>query len=156
MTELESKGREIISILETGKPEDLLQHLSRGGLTVGIDALPTDPATIRKQFEDHKLLYCFFFNTDCYRREADAARKKAGAKPTDVALYSVRDIFRSHLQKQRILSGLRRQDTKWLGSISVVLNPDAKYKFDPSNVVALGFTKEASEWKLSFVDYNVF
>ena len=151
---LGTAGDELIRILEKGRSEDLLRHISPRGLTVGIDALPTDLAVLRKQFAERRLSYCLFFDTDCYRKESAAARKRAGAPPYDRPVFSLKDTLKQHPQKERLITNLMAHGKVWLGNVSIVLDPGLRPdRFSPFNVIELGFDYEAGGWKLAGLEF---
>ena len=152
---LDSAGRRVVADIEAGKPEDLLRSISAGGLSVGIDAEPTGIAVIRKQFRERRLSYCFFFDTDCYQEESEAARRKAGGDGGVGGEVSLREEFKRHPQKEIFISSFRRDGDSWHGGVSVVLDPKlTRARFAPSNVVDLGFKYESAKWKLADLQFN--
>ncbi len=115
---LQETDDRLFATLRDGDPQDLLPLFSSSGTVFEIDGPAIPSVVLERTFAKKKSYYCWFFDTNCMRKEDNEMRKKAGAPPSSVEHLALRDKIRRYPDRQfKVLLNLR--DKEPLGKISM-------------------------------------
>lgn len=138
--QLEITAHRLVTVLEKGTPEELVNLLSIDGVQFGTDSPPTSLSEIRFEIAHKDGVFCELFDTSCLRDEA-LRYGETGTLYTSLrqriresSSWSIRTFVRSPNQgsvvlELRYLSGFRNSDVLIEG-------------------VYFDFEREEAEWKL--------
>lgn len=149
---LQETVQRILSILESGDPETLLDLISRDGVTFGIDAPDVSPDEIQREFRLKRGTYCILFDTQCAQREDEQERARAGAPPPSEPLLSFRD--RLKMAKQRRVKVWVSPGPEGLWGEGVVALAKESVLDNSSQELQFTFSYESKTWKLRAVIYH--
>jgi len=160
-TQLESNAKEnlsavadrLIAVIQDGKESELLEFWSHSGVSFGVDGAVVGKRTLVRQLQQKGDLYCFFFETDCLRKQDNEQRRAAKAPPRKDALYSYRDLLRRASPKELKVSEYKDRGAL-LGRVLVNLTMDEKIPGERKRVLDFTFANENGRWKLTSVPYD--
>jgi hypothetical protein len=109
--------------------------------------------TLHSQLQQKRDLYCFFFETDCLRKQDEEQRRAAKAPPRKDALYSYRDLLRRASSKELKVSEYKDHGAL-LGRVLVNLRMNEKIPGERKRVLDFTFANENGRWKLTGVPYD--
>lgn len=142
----------MLSILESGNPEEFLELISRDGVTFGIDWPDISPGEIQREFSLRRGTYCILFDTECAQREDEQERARAGAPPPGEPLLSFRDRLKA--AKQRRVKVWVSPDPAGLWGEGVVTLSKEPTRESSSQDLQFTFSYESKAWKLRAVVYH--
>lgn len=160
-TQLESNAKEnlsavadrLIAVIQDGKESELLEFWSHSGVSFGVDGAVVGKRTLVRQLQQKGDLYCFFFETDCLRKQDNEQRRAAKAPPRKDALYSYRDLLRRASPKELKVSEYKDRGAL-LGRVLVNLTMNEKIPGERKRVLDFTFANENGRWKLTSVPYD--
>jgi hypothetical protein len=160
-TQLESNAKEnlsavadkLIAVVQDGKESELLEFWSHSGVSFGVDGAVVGKRTLLRQLQQKQDLYCFFFETDCMRKQDEEQRRAAKAPPRKDALYSYRDLLRRASAKELKVSEYKDHGAL-LGRVLVNLTMNEKISGERKRALEFIFANENGRWKLTSVPYD--
>jgi hypothetical protein len=160
-TQLESNAKEnlsavadkLIAVVQDGKESELLEFWSHSGVSFGVDGAVVGKRTLLRQLQQKQDLYCFFFETDCMRKQDEEQRRAAKAPPRKEALFSYRDLLRRASAKELKVSEYKDHGAL-LGRMLVNLTMNGKISGERKRVLEFIFANENGRWKLTSVPYD--
>jgi hypothetical protein len=151
--DLRETAQNFITAIKAGVPLDLLSYWSDRGVTFGVEGEPVSKAQFRRLVARRVDLFCFFFDTDCLRKEDEAARRRAGRKSEATHLYSYRDLL-NKAKRTELQVSKRKEAGYELGDVTVQIENGANLLGNRQRELEFTFTLEHGVWKLANVIYN--
>jgi hypothetical protein len=142
--DLKGSVEQLILVLESGRPEDFSELVSREGVCLGVDCELTSLEEIKTEIQGKQGSYCELFDSICLRMELRARWRKAKKEQIEEVL-SFRDMFKAGVG--------RDVEIQNNGSAHILihykdLSNGGKFGFRPEEM-DFAFAKEDGNWKLT-------
>ena len=146
-------AQKLITVIEDGEESKLAEFWSHSGVSFGVDGAVVGKRTLLRQLQQKMDIYCFFFDTECLRKQDDEQRRAAKAPPRKNPLYSYRELIRGASSKEVKVSEYNDHDVL-VGRVLVNLTMNEKILGARQRVLEFTFAKENGKWKLTSIPYN--
>ena len=150
---LSGVAQKLITVIEEGEESKLAEFWSQSGVSFGVEGAVVGKRALLRQLHQKMDTYCFFFDTECLRKQDDAQRRAAKAPPRKNTLYSYRELIRGASSKEVKVSEYNDHGVL-LGRVLVNLTMNEKIPGVRQRVLEFTFAKENEKWKLTSVPYN--
>ena len=150
---LSDVAQKLITVIEEGQESKLAEFWSHSGVSFGVDGAVVGKRTLLKQLQQKMDLYCFFFDTECLRKQDEEQRRAAKAPPRKHPLYSYRELIRGASSKELKVSEYNDHGVL-LGRVLVNLTMDEKTPGVRQRVLEFTLAMENGKWKLTSVPYD--
>jgi hypothetical protein len=146
-------AQKFTAVIRSGSPLELLDYWSDDGVTFGVDADPVSKEQFRKQVERKASLFCFFFDSDCFRKQINDARRRANKGGGAGVLYSYRDLLTKAKSVTPKVSQRKDGDGP-VGDLKIRIENGDSLKGNEQTALEFAFAFEKGNWKLTSVIYN--